>query len=315
MNEFALNTFQLILSSIFVFIILSRLIEGSINLFQIQNSRLKSLCRLLPIAKLPLFFIVPFIDLNILSCNSLLKPYIRSLFVDISNLHSIPKHLSLILPECLLIVFSVITTVIFTLCVIRIILAFRQIRFIHRNATVFARPILNSSLNECISSITLLISKDIQSPLAYSFKTIILPAHLANRFSQNEYEAVLAHELEHLRWFDPLTKSLCYILKSLFWWIPIRKQMDKIEADQEQACDASIFRYSLKGADLASAIHKTLKCGKEEFLQGFSYLAKNPTLARIEALILENRASITVLSILGASTTLVAFVIFGFKIC
>lgn len=309
MTEFALKVLQLILSSLFVFLILSFLIEGVIALFNITNYRLRSICRLLPIFKLPLFFIVPFIDLNILSCDSLIKPYIRSFFSDISNKHSLPKHLGLILPEYLVILFVIATATIFLYRLLQMIYAYREVYKIVGNAKGCNRK------NGSILS-TLLVSDNIPSPLAYGLNTILLPSYLVNQFTEEEYNAVLAHEFEHLRWYDPTVKGACFLIKSLFWWIPMNKQLERIEADQEKACDEAISNYACVGTDLASAIHKTLKYSKQKnFEPGFSYLAKNPTVERIESLIYMKKQPLSLLSICGAIITIAACVIFGFTIC
>lgn len=51
------------------------------------------------------------------------------------------------------------------------------------------------------------------------------------------FEAVVAHELERIRWKDPYIKICSALFASLLWWIPLKGWLNKIEMDQEEASD------------------------------------------------------------------------------
>jgi beta-lactamase regulating signal transducer with metallopeptidase domain len=80
--------------------------------------------------------------------------------------------------------------------------------------------------------------------------------------SQDEFEAVVAHEFEHLRWKDPLLKIFCSSISTLCWWIPTIWWLKKLEIDQEEASDSGLGKYGIDSVFLASAIIKVLEKAK-----------------------------------------------------
>lgn len=93
------------------------------------------------------------------------------------------------------------------------------------------------------------------SPFACQRKhpLIVLPRQLIQYLSQGELEAVISHELDHLRWHDGSTRMLINCIGSLFWWVPTSWLSQRIEQSQEEACDRSVSH----SIDLANAIHQT----------------------------------------------------------
>ena len=108
------------------------------------------------------------------------------------------------------------------------------------------------------SRIAILISGEIAIPVAANRRTILLPENLMNELSQEEYEAVIAHEAEHLKWKDPIVKMIFLSICSIFWWMPTTRWMKKIEDDQEEACDMGLHAYGLDTYPLATALLKAV---------------------------------------------------------
>jgi predicted metal-dependent hydrolase len=80
------------------------------------------------------------------------------------------------------------------------------------------------------------------SPLLWSWAgkaSLILPNDLLNRLSVEQLEALLLHELAHLRRRDHWVRALEFITTGLFWWHPVvwwaRHELREAE---EQCCDA-----------------------------------------------------------------------------
>src|ERR1700722_145167 len=88
-----------ILNSLFVFLILSLLIESFFYLFRIKNARVRYFCRFLPILKLPFDFSVflfygesVLINLNPFSCEIYVHELLTQLF-GIKEISSVQEHL------------------------------------------------------------------------------------------------------------------------------------------------------------------------------------------------------------------------------
>lgn len=69
---------------------------------------------------------------------------------------------------------------------------------------------------------------------------IIFPKNLLKILSQDEFEAILAHELCHIRWYDNLLNPVLGILEALFWFVPFRKRLLAYAHQfREISCDLS----------------------------------------------------------------------------
>lgn len=269
--HFALNAFL-------IFLILSACIECAFSIIQIQSPRVRYCARLLPLIKLPfdallfMFFDYGFfINLNPFSCEVYFSDFLASIlpiewFAALApNGHLvIPTYLAALLPPFILKIMMM--TLLFTACAL---LFFRLYQFIHykkyfigilRDASVcektFHNPQLQTELNRFQAIV--LISSDVTVPLSAESRYIIFPRYLLPELSQKEFEAVIAHELEHLRWRDPLLKLFSTIIASAFWWIPTHWWIKRLECDQEQASDFSVHRYGLQTIDLAQALLKVI---------------------------------------------------------
>lgn len=105
-------------------------------------------------------------------------------------------------------------------------------------------------------NIKILTSSSILIPFATYKKSIVIPENMENILSRKEFEAVVAHELEHIRNFDPYIRIFYQFLAAFFWWLPTNSWIKKLEQDQEMACDHSVLNYGLNKESIASAILK-----------------------------------------------------------
>jgi uncharacterized protein (TIGR03435 family) len=70
-----------------------------------------------------------------------------------------------------------------------------------------------------------------------------LPAGIGNRLEDAELEAVLAHELCHIRRRDNLLATLHLLIESLFWFHPLVWWLGaRLEEERERACDEEVVR-------------------------------------------------------------------------
>ncbi|MGA8164021.1 MAG: M56 family metallopeptidase [Waddliaceae bacterium] len=129
--------------------------------------------------------------------------------------------------------------------------------------TLSPRPICSHRLNTAVKhyGLSILVHEHSQkSPflIGWIHPKIIFPKKLLEILKQDEYEAVIAHELEHAKKKDSLTRTLITYIKTLFWWIPMAALIRSVEENQEMACDRSAAQYQ-RPVSLASALVKTAK--------------------------------------------------------
>ena len=72
---------------------------------------------------------------------------------------------------------------------------------------------------------------------------VILPAQLVERLDADAREAILAHELAHVRRRDHLTRLLELVATTVFWWHPVVWWASRrLRALEEQCCDAAVLQ-------------------------------------------------------------------------
>ena len=84
---------------------------------------------------------------------------------------------------------------------------------------------------------------------------ILMPASLASGLTMRQIEAVLLHELAHIRRFDPAVHVLQRLVEAMLffhpavWWLSRR-----ISAERENACDDLVLRSSCSRTEYADAL-------------------------------------------------------------
>lgn len=276
-------------------------IEICISLFSVKSYRLKSLIRLLPFCSL-------FIDLlfnqfslgsffNPLSCQSCLQNFVLYVFFPELKTHldtnqlSLIDHLAITAPfaPVIFVSFASITVTAVLYQLYRLIFFKRWLQMLVSKSAPFTPLISNVRLAAYLKqkNISLYQSDQIQIPMAAHGNKIFIPTTTIQHLDQNELEAVIAHELDHLCWKDSFTRLFHCITSSFFWWIPTSSWVKKLEHDQEVACDSSIFKYEIDGSLLASALIKVTKLAKARPTDSFCYLTthSNRTLSRLHLML------------------------------
>jgi len=113
------------------------------------------------------------------------------------------------------------------------------------------------------NKVRLFVSRQCSIPFAAGFLKgkIVLPKSFVKESRVEELEAVIAHELRHLCFFDPCTLLICHFVRALFWWVPVSWASNTLEQKMESDCDQSIDRFGLSRVALAEAL---LKFGKQK---------------------------------------------------
>ena len=289
---FILNIF---LNSFLAFFTVIVLIEGVIFLFRIRQGRVAALLRMIPILKLPLDLCL--YDFSRWSYTHGVNPLLcedgsRSLSIMFSWMSSVTDWL--FLPITSGIQFTAPGNLTFTIAdvightigplrlkaftalfiplsviflVKRLFLYYRSIitlnalakssQPIHRK---MRNPSLSSYLKKCqlqILTSPILAGSPFVAGLVSSI--IYIPENLFHSLSRKEYEAVLAHEIEHVRYKDSLTRLILDFIGTIFWWIPTKWLRNRIEEGQEVGCDLKCIKYGINPTDLASAVCKSAR--------------------------------------------------------
>jgi uncharacterized protein (TIGR03435 family) len=87
-----------------------------------------------------------------------------------------------------------------------------------------------------------------------------LPAGIGNRLEDAELEAILAHELCHIRRRDNLLATLHLLVESIFWFHPLVWWLGaRLEEERERACDEEVVRLGGEPQVYAESILKVVE--------------------------------------------------------
>jgi beta-lactamase regulating signal transducer with metallopeptidase domain len=82
---------------------------------------------------------------------------------------------------------------------------------------------------------------------------LVLPADLPRRLDRRQLDAILAHELAHLRRRDHWVRALELVALGLYWWLPVTWYVcRRLREAEEQCCDAWVVA-TLPGSGRAYA--------------------------------------------------------------
>jgi beta-lactamase regulating signal transducer with metallopeptidase domain len=135
-------------------------------------------------------------------------------------------------------------------------------------------------------------------PLAWRVlygSTILLPAELIERLLAPELDAILAHELTHLRRGDDRYRWLEFVIVTAFWWCPsawfARRRLHEAE---ERCCDADVLRtFPALASHYASALLAALDClaPAPRHVVGTPFFNRGSLVRRFESITASHRPS------------------------
>lgn len=294
---------SILISALIAFATVVAIVESSLILFKIKQGRVRSILRFFPF--ISLFFDLIFNSLSIgywlnpLNCSSCMQKLLLTLFFpelqtylyshEISLLTYLGSGISHTIFTGTFILFSALISY-FTLRILLIAFIFaRALRYRMESEVICSRPIENLLLATAVqkNNVKIFSSEKVAIPLATYFKAIFIPREMVENLPQGEFEAIIAHELEHVVWKDPTIRLFSQLISGIFWWVPTYLWQKKFEFDQEIACDQSILKYGLKEEFLASALVKVARTAKEKSHETLCYLSneKHPSLRRIQMML------------------------------
>lgn len=284
---------SVVVGSLLAFFTATFVVEILVKFLGIKNHRIRSILWLLP----PLSLVFNQYSLaywiNPLSCASCVQKLMLELFFPQLKAHLAENQISLIHylgqnhQHSFFFVTFVALSLFFALrTIFQAVFSIRWLKSIVKNGVVCTRNIENAGLQSTLKkkNVKIYVSNAIKVPMAAAFpNVIIIPQKTLTLLTQAEFEAVIAHELEHIKTKDPLTRFVTHLIRTLFWWVATGSWVKKIEQEQEMACDQKVLSYGLDAESIASALVKVTKQVKSE--KNLCYFTSHSMIDRLQAVL------------------------------
>lgn len=137
------------------------------------------------------------------------------------------------------------------------------------------------------------LSEFVNSPvtIGYLKPVILLPVAAINQLTPQQIEAVLLHELSHIRRLDYLTNLLIRMVQTVLYFNPFVKAFVRIiEFEREKSCDEMVVQFQYEPYGYASALLELEKaahptCSKNLVVAAAAGGKKNQLLSRVESIL------------------------------
>jgi uncharacterized protein (TIGR03435 family) len=114
---------------------------------------------------------------------------------------------------------------------------------------------------------------------------MMLPEGMNQHLSKDQWEAILAHELSHVRCYDNLTAVIYMLVEAIFWFHPLVWWMGtRLVAERERACDEEVLRLGSEPKVYAEGILKVCELYLESPLECMAGVAGSNLRRRIRAI-------------------------------
>ncbi|HEY3936228.1 MAG TPA: M56 family metallopeptidase [Bryobacteraceae bacterium] len=115
---------------------------------------------------------------------------------------------------------------------------------------------------------------------------LLLPTGIAERLEPHQLQAVLAHELCHVRRHDNLTSAIHMLVEAAFWFHPLVWWIGaRLVEERERACDEAVLSLGNEPGDYAEGILNVCKCYLESPLSCVSGVTGSNLKKRIHAIL------------------------------
>ena len=111
------------------------------------------------------------------------------------------------------------------------------------------------------------ISEWVTSPvtIGYLKPVILLPMAAVNQLNMQQMEAVLLHELSHIRRYDYLLNLVLNLVRTILYFNPFARAFVKIvEGEREKSCDELVMQFQYEPYEYASALLSLEKLSREQ---------------------------------------------------
>ena len=130
------------------------------------------------------------------------------------------------------------------------------------------------------------VSGFVSSPVTIGFlkPVILMPLAAINQLTPQQVEAILLHELSHIRRFDYLINLIINIIQTILYFNPFVKAFVKIiEIEREKSCDRMVLQFQYDSHEYATALLKLEKAETDNKRMAIAATGKkSDLLTRIE---------------------------------
>ncbi len=134
-------------------------------------------------------------------------------------------------------------------------------------------------------SVRLILSRKVEQPWVWGVwrPVVALPEAMLGKLSDPELEAVLAHELQHIKRWDNLAGYLQAMLCAALWFHPLVWWLDRrLLAEREEACDQAVVEAGRNRDAYAAGLLKVCRFSVEASPAGVSHAAASSLKHRME---------------------------------
>jgi bla regulator protein blaR1 len=147
------------------------------------------------------------------------------------------------------------------------------------------------------------ISEFVSSPVTVGFlkPVILVPLAAVNHLTPQQLEAVILHELSHIRRFDYLVNLVINLIQAVLYFNPFAKAFVRIvEKEREKSCDEMVLQFQYDSHEYASALLTLEKANRNSKALAIAASGKkNDLLNRIELIMGVRRKALVSFSKLG----------------
>jgi beta-lactamase regulating signal transducer with metallopeptidase domain len=165
------------------------------------------------------------------------------------------------------------------------------------------------------NSVGIFLSDRVKSPLTIGYlkPLILLPLASINNLTPQQVEAVLLHELSHIKRFDYLVNIIISIINTLLYFNPFAKLLIRVvQEERENCCDQMVLQFGYDKVSYASALLSLEKTSMQYHTFVLGAAGKRNLLSRIEKIVgVEKKIAFQFNHIMGLVAGLFCIVIFN----
>ncbi|RYF82874.1 MAG: M56 family metallopeptidase [Chitinophagaceae bacterium] len=163
--------------------------------------------------------------------------------------------------------------------------------------------------------VKLVVSNLVNSPVTVGYlkPMILLPVAAMNQLTTAQVEAILLHELSHIRRYDYLVNLIVSVIHTLLYFNPFVKFfMNTIESERETCCDELVLQFGYDKVGYASALlHLEKKSGRHKEL-ALAAAGRQNLLTRIEKIVgMEKKKTFRLIQIVPLFAAMVCVLLFN----
>ena len=163
--------------------------------------------------------------------------------------------------------------------------------------------------------VKVVVSRLVNSPVTVGYlkPVILLPVAAMNNLSEAQVEAILLHELSHIRRYDYLLNFVVSVIYTLLYFNPFVKSfLHVIEAEREACCDEVVLQFGYDKVGYASALLHLEKAGGRQHTLALAAAGKQNLLTRIEKIVgMEKKQSFKLVQIVPLFLAVICVLLFN----